>query len=121
MLTRHLPAGRPPAAAGVLLLSACAGVASTVIRHPPNSVGYRFVVDFFWLTLLFAVAANAIVVLLLPRRQIRTFGKRQVDFPLARMGQLLIAAAFALFALAMSLPLAGTLTLPQLRGVLRRR
>jgi hypothetical protein len=49
---------RAPGASMILLIGACAGVASTVIRNPPNSTGYRFFVDFFWLTWLFAVATR---------------------------------------------------------------
>jgi len=100
---------RAPGASMILAIGACAGVASTVIRNPPNSTGYKFFVDFFWLTWLFAVATTAILVLALPRKQVRTFGKRHPRFPLVRCGQLLIAAAFVLSAVTISWRLGGSM------------
>jgi hypothetical protein len=100
---------RAPGAATVLLVGACTGVASTVIRNPRNSTTYRFFVDFFWLALFWAVAATAIVLLLLPRKQVRTFGSRRPRFPFVRAGQLLIAAAWIVFALTVAWRIGGTI------------
>jgi len=89
----------PPGAAGVLLVSASVGIASTIIRQPPNSTSYRFFVDFFWATWLFAVATTTVLVLLLPHQPLRTFGTRRPTFPFVRVGQLLIASAWLVAAL----------------------
>ena len=88
----------PPAAAGVVLAGGVAGVTATIIRNPPNSTSFKFFVDFFWLTWLFAAAVTAIILFALPRRQRRTFGNRRPGFPFAKAGQLLFAAALLLLA-----------------------
>jgi len=87
---------QPLGAAIVVFAGGASGVIATVLRHPPNSPGFRFFVDFFWLTWLFAVAVTAIILLVLPRRPRRTFGNRRPGFPFARIGQLLVVVAVLL-------------------------
>jgi hypothetical protein len=103
-----------PGASTVLLVSACAGILTTLVRSPPNSAGFRFFVDFFWLTWLFASATTAALLLVLPRRATRTFGNRRPRFPFARAGQLLIAAAWMLIALTIGWRLRDSITSTQL-------
>jgi hypothetical protein len=98
-----------PGALLVVLAGATAGVVVTVIRHPPNSTGFRFFVDFFWLTWLSAAAVTALILLVLPRRQVRTFGSRRPGFPFARTGQLLIAAALILSIVVITWSLRGSI------------
>ena len=87
---------RPVGAAMVMIAGGASGVVATIVRHPPNSTGLQFLVDFFWLTWLSAVVVTAIILLVLPRRQLRTFGNRRPGFPFARIGQLLVVAGLLL-------------------------
>jgi hypothetical protein len=107
---------RAPAAALVLLLGAGGGIVATVIRHPPNTVGFRSFVDLFWLTWLSAAAVTASILLVLPRRQVRTFGNRRPGFPFAKAGQVLIAAAMIFAAVVIASSLRGALGRRQLAG-----
>lgn len=87
---------RPIGAAMVMIAGGASGVVATIVRHPPNSTGFQFLVDFFWLTWLSAVVVTAIILLVLPRRQLRTFGNRRPGFPFARIGQLFVVAGLLL-------------------------
>lgn len=100
---------QPPAASAVLFAGACAGVAATVVRHPANSTGFRFFVDFFWITWLWAAVGTAAIVLLLPRRRLRAFGARRRAFPFVRTGQVLVAAALIGVAASVSARLGGSI------------
>ena len=107
---------RAPAAALVLLVAACGGIAATAIRNPPNSAGFRFFVDFFWLTWLCAATLTAVILLVLPRRQVRAFGNRRPGFPFARTGQLLVALAMVFATVVIAASLRGSLDGRQLAG-----
>lgn len=110
---------RPPAAALIILAGWAVGIAATVLRHPAESTSHRFLflflVDFFWLPLLFSALTTAVFILALPRRPLRMFGNRQVKFPFVRVGQALIGLGAALCVITPLLWLAGQrdLTLTQ--------
>jgi hypothetical protein len=94
-------------AALTILAGSTVSVVVAILRSPPNSTNYRFFVDFFWLPLLFAAVATAIVILVLPRRTGRVFGQRRVKFPLVWVGQAIIAFGLLLSAVTVHLWLAG--------------
>jgi hypothetical protein len=103
----------PVGAAMVVFAGGASGVIATIVRDPPNSPGFRFLVDFFWLTWLFAVAVTAIIILVLPRRQHRTFGNRRPGFPFARIGQLLVVFALLLSIVVITGSVRGSMKAPQ--------
>jgi Sel1 repeat len=82
---------KPPAALLFILSGWALGISATILRRPANSTSYQFFIDFFWLPLLFAAVATAILLFIAPRRQLRVFGERRVRFPFIRAGQVLIA------------------------------
>lgn len=98
---------RPPGATLIILAGCVIGIIATVIRNPPNSTSYRFFVDFFWLPLLFSTAATAILIVVLPRRTLRTFGSRQFKFPFVEVGKAIIGGTILLFAVCLFLALSG--------------
>jgi hypothetical protein len=98
---------KPPAAVLLMLAAWAVGITATILRQPPNSVGYRLFVDFFWLPLLFSAAAAAILVFIAPRRQLRAFGERRVRFPFVRAGQVVIGLGFPVCGIAVFLWASG--------------
>ena len=98
---------RPPGAVVIILAGWAIGIASTVLWHPPNSTRYRFIVDFFWLPLLFSAAATATLNLAPPRRPVRVFGARRVRFSFVRVGQAVIGLGILLCVLTLVYELSG--------------
>jgi len=97
---------RTPGAALIIFAGCTVGIILTILRNPPNSTSYRFFVDFFWLPLIFASAASAVLILLLPHRTTRIFGPRQVKFPFVWVGQALLALGLVLLGISVHLWLA---------------
>jgi len=81
---------RPVVASAVLLAGGVAGTIGTlaVPAHPISLASFLW--SYFWVPLLLSSAAIALLVLILPRRQVRVFGERRVRFPFRRAGQSLI-------------------------------
>lgn len=98
---------RPLGAILIILAGWVIGITATAIRRPPNSTSYRFFVDFFWLPLLFSTAATTILIVVLPRRMLRTFGSRQFKFPFVKVGKAIIGGTIVLSAVSLFLALAG--------------
>jgi hypothetical protein len=99
---------RPPAAAAIILTAGLVGITLTVLRKatPTNSVP-RMWFDYLWIPLLLSAVAMGILLLILPRRRTRVFGRRQVDFPLLGSGRALIGSGLALIAGAIILWMEG--------------
>lgn len=81
---------RPVAASAVLLGGGVAGTIGTLaVPAHPTSMAF-FLWSYFWVPLLLSCAAMGLLVLILPRRQLRISGERRVRFPFRRAGQSLI-------------------------------
>jgi hypothetical protein len=94
---------RPPAAAAIILTAGVVGITLTVLRGEDQDAKTSFLLflsDYFWAPLLLSAAAMGILLLILPPRKARVFGRRQGHSSVFWWGRGLIGFGLTLIALA---------------------
>ena len=94
----------PPVSASIILTGIAGGmVLTSLLKHSNTTRVFEFWLEYFWTPLVLSAVATAILLAILPRRKMRTFGRRRVRFPLVGIGRALIIIGIVITGLAVVL------------------